>query len=194
MLASTNEQAARLSALANEALKDVGEVSHGPTTRLRNHAASVGDRIVTRRNDRTLRTSAGGWVVNGDTWTVERVRRDGSIMAKRERDADRIVLPVEYVRQHVELAYAMTVHRAQGSTIDHCHAAITDRDTHATLYVSSTRGRRSNHLWVMSTDIQTEPERTLVRIVARPRAESAAAALAASHREPLAVPSRSVRR
>ena len=39
--------------------------------------ASVGD-VITRRNDRTLRTSRGGWVKNGDRWRVIDIRRDGS--------------------------------------------------------------------------------------------------------------------
>ena len=32
------------------------------------NSASVGDVVVTRRNDRTLRTTAGGWVKDGDRW------------------------------------------------------------------------------------------------------------------------------
>lgn len=45
-------------------------VDPGPTVRLHDNVASRGDQIVTRRNDRTLQTNAGGWVVNGDVWTV----------------------------------------------------------------------------------------------------------------------------
>jgi hypothetical protein len=32
--------------------------------------ASVGDVIITRRNDRRLRLTATDWVKNGDRWTI----------------------------------------------------------------------------------------------------------------------------
>ena len=40
--------------------------------------ASVGDIVITRQNDRRIRTMRGGWVKNGDRWQVTDIRRDGS--------------------------------------------------------------------------------------------------------------------
>src|SRR3546814_5672516 len=40
-------------------------------------AASAGDVVITRRNDRRLRTRKGSWVRNGDRWTLVKVRMDG---------------------------------------------------------------------------------------------------------------------
>ena len=69
----------------------------------------VGDRVATRRNDPDLR------VANRQTWTVTGVGGDGSVTL-HDRGRDQIV-PAEYAREHVELAYATTVHGAQGETV-----------------------------------------------------------------------------
>ena len=46
--------------------------------------ASVGDWVITRKNDRRLRTLRSGWVRNGDRWTVTDVRDDGSLVVRRQ--------------------------------------------------------------------------------------------------------------
>ena len=45
--------------------------------------ASVGDVVITRQNDRRIRTMRGGWVKNGDRWKVTDIRRDGAVVVKR---------------------------------------------------------------------------------------------------------------
>jgi len=176
MIVATNEQAAFLSERARHALIDAGAVTDGPTVRLRDNVASVGDHIVTRRNDRRLRTSVGGWVVNGDVWTVTAVHPDGAADVRRHADRSTITLPADYLRDHAHLAYATTAHRAQGMTVDVCHAAITADASHEQLYVATTRGARSNHLWVIvNSDRDTvrdgvdlpAPEQVLSRILGR---------------------------
>ena len=148
MIVTTNEQAALLSERARYALLDTGVVSDGRTVRLRDNVASVGDHIVTRRNDRRLQTSSRGWVVNGDVWTVLEVQADGAADVRRHCDGSKITLPAEYLVEHAHLAYATTAHRAQGMTVDVCHAAITADTSHEQMYVAATRGRHGNHLWV----------------------------------------------
>ena len=59
-----------------------------------------------------------------------------------------VVLPADYVAEHVELAYASTAHRAQGRTVDTAHAMVSPTTTREVLYVSATRGRESNRLYV----------------------------------------------
>ncbi len=59
MIVTTNEQAALLSEHARHALLDAGVVAAGPTVRLRDNIASVGDHIVTRRDDRPAALDAG---------------------------------------------------------------------------------------------------------------------------------------
>lgn len=50
----------------------------GPEVELAEGArASTGDIVITRGNDRRLRSLNGDWVRNGDRWLVLDVRRDG---------------------------------------------------------------------------------------------------------------------
>ena len=112
--------------------------------------ASVGDIVITRQNDRRIRTMRGGWVKNGDRWKVTDIRRDGAVEAKRMGPGrgGRTVLPAEYVAEHVDLGYAVTAHRSQGITVDTAHVVVTSSTTRENLYVSMTRGRDSNIAYV----------------------------------------------
>lgn len=64
----------------------------------------VGDTIITRQNDRRLR-SAHGWVRNGERWIVSGVRPDGSVFVRPPamRRGGAILLPAAYVAEHVDL-------------------------------------------------------------------------------------------
>src|SRR4029453_18866540 len=87
--------------------------------------ASAGELIITRRNDRRLRTSASDWVKNGDRWTVLTTHRDGGLGVQPPRGGRTIQLPASYVRDFVELGCATTIHTAQGITADTMHGLIT---------------------------------------------------------------------
>ena len=56
---------------------------------------------------------------------------------------------------HVELAYTTTAFRAQGRTVDTAHAMVSPTTTREVLYVSTTRGRESNRLYV---DVAYDPD------------------------------------
>lgn len=108
-------------------------------------SAGVGDVVITRRNDRRLRTKRG-WVRNGDRWKVRAVRTDGSVVVQTmgTRWGGRVVLPPQYVQNDVELGYAVTTYRAQGITTDTSHALVNSATKREHLYVALTRGRLSN--------------------------------------------------
>jgi conjugative relaxase-like TrwC/TraI family protein len=112
--------------------------------------ASEGDIVITRCNDRRLRTLRGGWVRNGDRWRVAEVNRDGSVRVERLGVGFRggVTLPAAYVAEHVDLGYAVTAHRAQGITVDTSHVVVSGSTTRENLYVSMTRGRDSNVAYV----------------------------------------------
>ncbi|WP_199904985.1 MobF family relaxase [Nocardioides sediminis] len=113
-------------------------------------SASAGDLVITRRNDRRLRTLRSGWVRNGDRWRVSDVRGDGSLVVRRadRRSGGAVVLPASYVAEHVDLGYAVTAHRAQGLTVDTAHVVVGESTTRENLYVAMTRGRESNIAYV----------------------------------------------
>lgn len=100
---------ARADRILTGATASTGEAALADGTR-----ASAGDHIITRLNNRSLRTSSGLWARNGDLWQVKTVRPDGSLVVGPvlSRHRARIVLPRDYVAAHVELGYAVTAHRA----------------------------------------------------------------------------------
>ena len=110
--------------------------------------ASAGDSVITRRNDRRLATSASDWVTNGDRWTITRVHPDGALDVSHMSAKRRATLPADYVRDHVLLGYATTVHGAQGITADTSHVVATGDETRQLLYVALTRGRTANHVYL----------------------------------------------
>jgi conjugative relaxase-like TrwC/TraI family protein len=124
--------------------------------------ASRGDLVITRRNDRGLRTlpgergggCGGGWVRNGDRWRVIHVNNDGSMTASKLGSSTTglnmgtVTLPSAYVAEHVDLGYAVTAHRAQGVTVDTAHVVVSSATTRENLYVSMTRGSEANTAYV----------------------------------------------
>lgn len=111
--------------------------------------AASGDIVITRRNDRRL-LAGRGWVRNGDRWNVVDVRRDGSMLVRRAGTSwgTSVLLPADYVAEHVELGYAVTSFRAQGLTTDTAHVLIDSTMTRENLYVAMTRGRDANVAYV----------------------------------------------
>lgn len=152
-----NERA-RAERLILDGAADGREVALADGTR-----ASVGDVVITRRNDRTLQTSHGGWVKNGDRWRITEIRPNGGVvvdrLAKRRRGST--VLEAGYVGEHLDLGYAVTAHRAQGITADTAHVVVTASTTRENLYVSMSRGRDANNAYValdQPDDSHTTPE------------------------------------
>ena len=66
--------------------------------------ASVGDLIITRSNDRRLRTSATDFVKNGDRWTILNLTRAGGLRVRHARTGRMVTLPAGYVSTAAELA------------------------------------------------------------------------------------------
>lgn len=54
----------------------------------------------------------------------------------------------DYLREHVHLGYAITVHSAQGVTADTAHAPIAESASRALAYVAMSRGRDTNHAYI----------------------------------------------
>ncbi len=110
--------------------------------------ASVGDLIITRSNDRRLRTSATDWVKNGDRWTIFTLTRTGGLSVRHVRNGRIVTLPADYIQTSVELGYATTVHTAQGVTADTMHGVVTGEESRQQLYTMLSRGRTANQIYV----------------------------------------------
>jgi hypothetical protein len=148
MIAPDLGTVSELNARARADRVEAGEVAQDGLSVGDGGTAGVGDHVVTRQNERHLSTGRR-WVRNGDRWRVSATHHDGSMTVERAgRGGGAVVLTADYVREHVELDYASTAHRAQGRTVDTAHAMVSPSTTLEVLYVSATRGRQANHLYV----------------------------------------------
>ncbi|GEP26451.1 hypothetical protein CLE01_10490 [Cryobacterium levicorallinum] len=150
LISDSNEAVASLNVRARTELILEGQVDALREVALHDGTrAAVGDTVITRRNDRRLYASRT-WVRNGDRWAVIDVHRNGSVEVRRHgrRWGSTVLLPAEYVREHLELGYAVTSHRAQGITTDTAHVVVAPTMPRENLYVAMTRGREANTAYV----------------------------------------------
>jgi hypothetical protein len=110
--------------------------------------ASIGDLIISRRNDRRLRITATDWVKNGDRWVILNLTRTDGVRVRHARSGCIVTLPADYVQTATELGYATTVHTAQGVTADTMHGVVIGGESRLQLYTMLTRGRTANHVYV----------------------------------------------
>lgn len=123
-----------------------------------------GAKVATRLNDRETQ------VANRQTWVVDKVNRDGRVIVKDEESGFRTTLSKEYVRDNLQLAYAVTAHGAQGMTVDTAHTLVSEQMDAAGTYVGLTRGRRANVLHAVAVDID-DAKAQFVEAVGRSRAD-----------------------
>ena len=128
-----------------------------------------GDEIVTTRNDRRLVTTGGLWVRNGDRWHVDARQGDGTLVVSHLDGWGRVVLPAAYAAEHVALAYAVTVHKAEGVTVDRAVLLADNVTTGEHLYVGMSRGRHDNQVCVITAAAATghghQPPATPVEVL-----------------------------
>ena len=116
-----------------------------------------GDLIISRRNDPSIgfhdsspHAESLPSVRNGNRWRVAAINpTTNRVAAERLDDGARVYFENDYLREHVGLGYAVTVHSAQGVTADTSHAVLGENTSRALLYVAMTRGRYTNtaHLY-----------------------------------------------
>jgi len=153
MAALASTDVTTLAARARADRVTAGQVEPDGTRLQDGNLAGQGDWIVTRQNDRRLPVRGGrDWVKNGDAWTIERRHHDGALTVKSITHGARITLPSDYVAMNVQLLYATTSHRAQGSTVDTAHPLITENMTREALYVLASRARDRTTLYVATHD------------------------------------------
>jgi len=162
VIADTREQVADL----NAAIRDhraADRAAHGRTVATaRGERIGLGDRVATRRNDPDLQ------VANRQTWTVTGIGDDGSLLLHAHgRDRE---IPADYATQFVELAYATTVHGAQGETVGSAHVLIGEHTGAASAYVAMTRGRHANTAHLVAESLE-DAMRQWIDVFSRDRAD-----------------------
>ena len=202
MLAPTRDLVSELNQQARahrlDGIDPADVAAAGPVRRLADgNEASIGELIITRENDRRLRTSATDWVKNGDRWTVLEIHDGGDLTVQHAQHGRTVRLPADYVAKATELGYACTVHTAQGVTADTMHGLATGTESRQQLYTMMTRGAHANHVYlevVGDGDPHSVIHPTLVRpltptdilesMLARDDAQRSATSLIREHADP----------
>lgn len=146
LLAGSAAAAARLSGRVRAELAALGRVEASGVELADENLAGDGDLIETRHNDHEIRARDGRSVTNRDRYRVIGRNADGRLLARRVADGDddgpEIELRADYVREHVELGYAGTVHSAQGRTVEVVRPVIDAGTSREHLYVMMTRAQQ----------------------------------------------------
>ncbi len=162
VIAGTRDRVADLNAAIRDQRGGSGTTEGQTLTTDRGEVLGLGDRVATRRNDPELQ------VANRQTWTITAINDNRSItLHGRGRDRQ---IPADYATRFLELAYATTVHGAQGETVARAHLALTDSSGAAAAYVAMTRGRDANTAHLVAENIE-EARRHWVETFARDRAD-----------------------
>ena len=179
MLAVRRVDVEILNRAARAVLRDAGKL--GPDAFVVDgRGFAIGDRVLTLRNNARLR------IWNGSRATVTAIDKTSHAVTVRLDRSDRLVsLPGPYVdRGWVTHAYASTIHKAQGQTVD---KALLWGDRHVFAeagYTALTRGRDANRFYVVGAETDAEgcspqqhtekPREDLARTLATSRAKTMA--------------------
>jgi len=112
--------------------------------------SAKGDRFMAGEPVMMLRNDYERMLFNGDQGVVLQVRLPGSEaapMAVFPRGDNFVAFRIDALKEHLELCYAMTVHKAQGSEFEAVVVILPDKDipilTREILYTAVSRARRS---------------------------------------------------
>lgn len=171
-LAARRQDVAAINAVAREQAREAGLLSgadHSYTTKHTDDSKespqkfAVGDRVITLKNDRSLK------IQNGETWAVI-AARDGRLTLKRDGDGkEQSITQKQY--KALDHAYCATVHKSQGVGVDAAHlvhdSAMSDRSLG---YVGASR-----HVKRMTLNYTTAQAGELARDMARVRDKDSSA-------------------
>ena len=174
ILAHTNEDVRSLNSEARQAARmngDLGGDIAVETSRGRRMFAE-GDRILFLKNDRGL------GVKNGTLATIEEI--GGERLVARTDEGVTVAIELDAYRD-IDHGYAVTVHKAQGMTVDHSFVLLTEGFDRHLAYVSMSRHRAQLDLF-FGRDV-FESDGKLARVLGRERSKD----LSADYIEELAI-------
>jgi hypothetical protein len=178
LIAATRDAVDQLGRAAQQCLNAAGclgrrvaDTEHGPL--------HVRDRILATRNDRRLRVRNGqrGTIINGTS--------EGDVVVVFDNVDKETRLPNSYVASHVQQGYAVTAHRAQGTTIDWTLTLVDDTWYRELGYSALSRARHGTELYLTGVEVPDpidhhpippppEPLTAFAQQLGRSRAEQAA--------------------
>lgn len=134
----------------------LGDVGDDGGRRGTGRVAGIGDLVMTRANDYTLRTSNGGVVRNGP-WTVTEINGEGTqarvTLTRNGTSREAAIVPASYLADHARLAYSISIHQAQGVTVGTGLSLLDASSSSQNLaYTALTRGRNMNVAFIAAAD------------------------------------------
>ncbi len=152
MIAGPNSTRRALNDRARSLLKANGELT-GPALVVVGREFQVGDFVLARRNDRTLRTTGSrDHVKNGSAGRVHKIEGE-DLVVEFEREGT-VRVPHSYLAAgHLEHGYARTTYGVQGATHDVARYHPTDVSSFEEGYVAITRARSAARIYVVDGDI-----------------------------------------
>jgi conjugative relaxase-like TrwC/TraI family protein len=178
LIAATREAVEQLGRAAQNVLKEDGCLGRRVADTDRG-SLHVHDRVLATRNDRRLgvRNGQRGTIINGNS--------QGDLVVVFDNDDREIRLPHWYVVSHVQQGYAVTAHRAQGTTIDWALALVDDTWYRELGYSALSRARHGTELYLTGVEAADpidhhpappppQPLTALAQQFGRSRAEQAA--------------------
>jgi conjugative relaxase-like TrwC/TraI family protein len=139
MLAGSRREVAQLNELARVALRGSGDLTEDLLA-VDDVAFAAGDKVVCLRNDRRLD------VLNGTIGTVERLAGNGLVIDASDETR---ILPADYLEAgYLAHAYALTVHKSQGMTVERAFVLSTESLGQESGYVAMSRATESTELFV----------------------------------------------
>ena len=163
MLAHTNDDVDALNRAARETARaagDIGEQDIALDTNRGSRSFAIGDRVLFRRNDREL------GVRNGTLGKVDEIA--SGRMAATLDDGSKIELDPSVYRD-LDHGYAVTIHKAQGVTVDRAHVLATRGFDRHLAYVACSRHRE--RLQFVASREAFGDDKELARLLSRERAK-----------------------
>lgn len=173
ILAHRRTEAQALNRLAREKLRSEGKLGREvsidislieeengePIEKRAKRQFATGDRLLFTKNDRGL------GVQNGALGTVTSLTRSGQFKVRLDDGRDVTFDAAGY--RHIEQGYALTVHKAQGATVDRTYVLAGEMMDAHMAYVALTRHRDRVDLFYNRVDFPTDAK--LMRALARDR-------------------------
>jgi conjugative relaxase-like TrwC/TraI family protein len=166
LVASTNDHVDTLNAAVQTTRITAGHLDPNTAVAIGGgEHACIGDLVATRRNDRRLVTTTGEPVRNREVWSVTGTHVDGSLTVSHTDGHGHVVLPGEYVCQHVRLGYAATEPGYQSDTVTVGIELASASTTRRGLYVAVTRGRDENWICVITQSADVAEARDVLETI-----------------------------
>ena len=130
---------------------------HGPNLNADDRDYQTGDRVVCLRNDRKI------GVRNGTRATITDLDVTARTVTVHTDQQTTHTLPAKYLDDgHLRHGYALTIHKAQGLTVDRCYLLGSDSLDQQTAYTALSRGRLDNRIYLVEHH-EPDPESHLGR-------------------------------